>query len=101
MSSAPKSSASRRIIRSRCGSGPFSLHNRGLALSARQRRRHTDDVAVGVGDHEVAVAPGAIIRKLQDARTERFGAFEKIIEIAVDPELRLHGRPEPVWRLIA
>src|SRR5215510_5604089 len=65
----------------------------------RQWLRDPDDVPVGVGQQEVAMSPGSLLDRLQDASTHSFRVREDLLELLSHPELGLRGRPDAMLRL--
>src|SRR5215510_9522098 len=65
----------------------------------RQRLRDPDDVPVGVGQQEVAMPPGSLLDRLQDASTHSFRVREDRLELLSHPELGLRRRLDTMLRL--
>src|SRR5262245_59460535 len=64
-----------------------------LLAGARPCQRNRDPyvVAVGVGDHEIPMTPWLIRRAANDLDALGSHIVEQLVEMPIDPELRLYG----------
>ena len=57
----------------------------------RQWHRDPDDVLIGIGNHEIAVPPWSVPRRLKHGYAHGLDSLKQTVKTSVNPELSLYG----------